>query len=162
MIIHIDLTAVVEVVSFLIFLWLLNLILYQPLMAIFRQRSERVDAGLHAAEESSRRADETRQAVERRLNAARVEAQAVIAAATKDASAQRQTLLEQARAQGESLVQQAQEEIRQERAVAVEALRREAVPLAILAASRIVGNSLDSEANRAVADRAIAEAGEMR
>jgi F-type H+-transporting ATPase subunit b len=161
-IIHIDLTAVTEVVSFLVFLWLLNLILYQPLMAIFRQRSERVDAGLRAAEESNRRADETRQEVERRLNAARVEAQSIIAAATRDAATQRQSLLEQARAQGESLVQQAQEEIRQERAVAVEALRREAVPLAILAASRVVGSSLDSEANRAVADRAIAEAGEMR
>lgn len=162
MIIHIDATAVVEVVSFLVFLYLLNVVLYQPMMAVFRQRSERVEAGLRAAEESNRRAEETQREVERRLKEARVDAQGVIAAATKEATAHRQSVLEQARAQGESLVQQAQEEIRQERAAAVAVLRREVVPLAILAASRIVGNSLDNEANRAVADRAVAEAGEMR
>lgn len=162
MIIHIDATAIVEVVSFLVFLWLLNVILYQPLLAVFRQRSGRVEAGLRAAEESNRRAEETRREVERRLNQARVEAQGAIAAATKEAGAQRQTLLAQARAQGEALTQQAQEEIRRERAAAVETLQREIVPLAVLAASRVAGRSLDNESARATAERAVAEAGEIR
>ena len=159
MIIHIDVTAIVEVVSFGVFLWLLNLVLYQPMSALFRQRNAQVEAGLLAAEKSRQHAEETQREVQRRLDAARAEAQSIIAAAAKEAAAQRQALMAQARGQAETLTQQAQAEIQRERQAAVEALRREVVPLAVLVAGRVVGASLDDPANRAVAERAVADVG---
>lgn len=162
MIIHINFTLFVEVILFLAFMWLLNRIFYQPLSAVFRERSARVEAGLRAAEESRRGAEETQRAVQQRLDEARNEARAAIAMAGKEVNAQRQALLAETREQANALVQQAAEEIRQERQNALEGLRREAGELAILAASRVVGSSLDSTANRQVADRAIADAGGVR
>jgi F-type H+-transporting ATPase subunit b len=157
--VHIDFTLIVEVVSFLIFFALLRSIMYRPLEAVFRERANRIDQGLRAAEEAQRRAEETQREVQRRLDQVRQEAQALIAAAAREVGAQRQVLMAQAKAQADALLAEAQAEIQSERQAAVEALRREVVPLAILAASRVAGRSLDTPAARELAGRAVAESG---
>ena len=157
MIIHLDATLPIEVATFLVFFWVLKWLFYQPVAAIARERAERIEAGLRAAEESQRRAEETQREVQRQLDAARAEARTIIAAAGKDAEAERQTLLAQARDEAETHLQQARGEIQHERQAAVDRLRREAGSLAVLAASRVVGGSLDTPANRERADRVIAD-----
>ena len=157
MIIHLDATLPIEVALFLLFLWVLNRLFYQPVSAIARERVERIEAGLRAAEESQRRAEETQREVQRRLDEARAEARTIIASAGKDAEAERQSLMAQAREQAEALLQQARVEIQRERQAAVDRLRREVGALAVLAASRVVGNSLDTAANRARADKVITD-----
>lgn len=154
--IHIDLTLPVEVILFLLFLWILNRIFYQPLSALLRQRAERIEAGLRAAEESQRRAEETRQEVQRRLDQARAEAQGLIAAAHKEMEARRREMVEAAKTEANALLDQARAEIQSERDAAVGQLRQETAALAILVASKAVGRPLDTAANRAVAERSVA------
>ncbi|MCA1599114.1 MAG: F0F1 ATP synthase subunit B [Chloroflexi bacterium] len=154
--IYLDLTIIVQVILFLLFLALLNVVFYQPLAKIFRERDARVEAGQRAAEESRRLSEETQREVRSQLDAARVEAQGVIGAATKDAAAQRQALMEQAQAQANTLIEQARQEIRSERDAVLDQLRRETSALAILVASRVAGRSLDNAANREVAESAVA------
>jgi F-type H+-transporting ATPase subunit b len=156
-IIHLDATLPIEVATFLLFFWLLKRLFYQPVADIARQRAERIEAGLRAAEESQRRAEETQRAVQRQLDAARAEARTIIAAAGKDAEAERQALMARAREEAETLLQQARVEIQHERQAAVDRLRREAGALALLAATRVVGNALDTAANRERADKVIAD-----
>jgi len=156
---HIDLTLPVELILFAIFFALLNVLFYRPASAVFRQRNQQIEAGQRAAEEAQRRAEETAREVQRQLDAARVEAQGLIAAANKDAGAQRQRLMDEARQQADALAQQAREGIQEERRAAVELVRREAAPLAILVASKVTEQPLDTQANRELADRAVAEAG---
>jgi F-type H+-transporting ATPase subunit b len=156
--IHIDFTLIVQVVNFLVFFALLRIILYRPLMAVFQERAKRIEQGLRAAEEAQRRAEETQREVQRRLEQARLEAQSMIAAAAKEVAAQRQILMAQARTEADALLAEAQAAIQRERQAAVEALRREVVPLAILAASRVAGRPLDTPAARELAARAVAEA----
>lgn len=153
---YFDLTFFVQLILFGVFFYLLNVLFYQPASRIFRERSERIEAGVRAADESRRRAEETGREVQRQLDEARAEAQRLIAAAGRDAGARRQTLMTQAQQQADALIAQAQEEIRAERLAAVDQLRREAAALAILVASRVAGRSLDSMANRAVAEQAVA------
>jgi F-type H+-transporting ATPase subunit b len=155
-IIHLDATLPIEVATFLLFFWVLKRLFYQPVSAIARERAERIEAGLRAAEESQRRAEETQREVQRQLDAARAEARTIIAAAGKDAEAERQALMARAREEAETLLQQARVEIQHERQAAVDRLRREAGALAILAATRVVGNALDTAANRERADKVIA------
>ncbi|HZS92999.1 MAG TPA: F0F1 ATP synthase subunit B [Chloroflexota bacterium] len=157
--VHIDFTLIVQVASFLIFFALLRSILYRPLAAVFQERAKRIEQGLRAAEEAQRRAEETQREVKRRLDQARQEAQAQIAAAVREVGAQRQEMMARAKAEADAVLAEAQAEIQRERQAAVEALRREVVPLAILAASRVAGRSLDTPAARDLADRAVAEAG---
>ncbi len=154
-IIHLDATLIIEVILFGIFLALLNRVFYRPISALIQQRAARVEAGQRADEESQRRTEETRQEIQRQLDQARAEAQGLIAAVTKDVAAQRQAMMAQAKDEADA---QAQEAIRGERQAAIEQLRRETGQIAILAASKVVGVSLDTAANRELADRAAADA----
>lgn len=156
-IIHLDTTLIIQVILFAIFLALLNRVFYRPFAAIIQQRNARVEAGLQADEESQRRAEETRKEIERQLEQARAEAQGLFAAVSKDVAAQRQTLMAQAKDEADAQVRQAQETIRRERQAAIDDLRHEAGQIAILAASKVVGTSLDTPANRDLADRTINE-----
>jgi len=161
-IIHLDATLIIEVILFVIFLALLNRLFYQPLSTVIQQRAEHVEEGLRADEESQRRAEETRQEVRRQIEQARAEAQGLMAAVTKDVAAQRQALMAQAKDEADAQVRQAQEAIRHERQAAIDELRRESGQLAILAASKVIGVSLDTAANRELADRAVADVGGLR
>lgn len=155
---HFDLTLIVQVILFLAFLAILNRVFYRPIAALTLQRAERIEAGQRAAEESRRRAEETQREVQRQLDAARAEAQRMIAAVNKDVAAQRQTLMDQAKEQADAMVGQARDEIRSERQAAIEDLRREAIPLAMLVASKVVGRKFDNAADRDIAGKAVAAA----
>src|SRR5690348_727454 len=103
-IIHLDTTLIIQVILFAIFLALLNRVFYRPFSAIIQQRNARVEAGLQADEESQRRAEETRQEIQRQLEQARAEAQGLFAAVSKDVAAQRQTLMAQAKDEADAQV----------------------------------------------------------
>jgi len=64
---------------------------------------------------------------------------------------QKQALLAKAREEYEQHLARAKKDIEEEKAKAILALRREAVDLSIAAASRLVEQNLDSEANRRLA-----------
>jgi F-type H+-transporting ATPase subunit b len=155
----IDLTLIIEIVTFIVCLWLLYRAFSAPIARSLRQRSERIEEGQRAAEESLRRAEDTQRVVQQQLAAARAEAQDIIASATKAAEAQRQALIAQARGEAEALVQRTQAESQRERQAAVDELRREAGRLAVFVASRLIGHSLDVEARRELVDNAIADIG---
>lgn len=159
MIIHIDLTFIVELLLFGGFFFLLNRVFYRPFLAVSRQRTAQIDAGVRAAEESQRRAEETARLVQQQLDGARAEAQGIIAAANKTAATNRQTLLEGAKTQTDVMLEKARGEIRTERGAAVEQVRAEVAPLAALIAARVTDGALDSRDNRQTAERIVAAQG---
>jgi len=67
------------------------------------------------------------------------------------AEKERAALLARAREEYELLLARAKKDIEEEKAKAILALRREAVDLSIAAASRLIAQNLDSEANRRLA-----------
>src|SRR5207237_8975517 len=63
-----------------------------------------------------------------------------------------------AREQAQGLIAKARAEIQQEREKAVQDLREQVADLAVLAASRIIGESLDAKKHRELVQRAMQEA----
>ena len=156
---HIDWTLITQIIAFIAFLWFLNRVFGKSIAALLRQRADRIEAGLRAAEENQRRAEHMQHETQRQLDAARAEAQNILAAAGKAAEAQRQTLNAQARGEADALVQRTQAEIQRERQAAVDELRREAGRLAVVAASRLIRDALDARTSRELADKAIVDIG---
>jgi F-type H+-transporting ATPase subunit b len=76
----------------------------------------------------------------------------------KQAEDLRKELEAKAREQAEGLVAKARAEIQQERAKAVEDLREQVADLAVMAAERIIGESLDAKKHRELIERTIEEA----
>jgi F-type H+-transporting ATPase subunit b len=156
---HIDWTLITQIIAFLVFVWLLGRLFGQRVSAMLRQRADRIEAGLRAAEENQRRADQMHHETQRQLDEARAERQSIVAAAHKAAEAQRQALIEQARSEADALVQRTQAAIQRERQAAVDELRREAGRLAVVAARRLIHDALDARTSRALADKAIVDIG---
>jgi F-type H+-transporting ATPase subunit b len=156
---HIDWTLITQIITFLVFLWLLGRLFGKRGSAMLRQRADRIEAGLRAAEENQRRAEQMHQETQRQLDEARAERQSIVAAAHKAAEAQRQALIAQARGEADALVQRTQAAIQRERQAAVDELRREAGRLAVVAARRLISDALDARTSRELADKAIVDIG---
>jgi F-type H+-transporting ATPase subunit b len=156
---QIDWTLITQIITFLVFLWLLSRLFGQRVSALLRQRADRIEAGLRAAEENQRRAEQMHHETQRQLDEARAERQSIVAAAHKAAEAQRQALIAQARGEADALVQRTQAAIQRERQAAVDELRREAGRLAVVAARRLISDALDARTSRELADKAIVDIG---
>jgi F-type H+-transporting ATPase subunit b len=156
---HIDWTLITQIIAFLAFLWFLNRVFGKSIAAMLQQRADRIEAGLRAAEENQRRAEQMHHETQRQLDEARAERQSIVAAANKAAEAQRQALIAQARGEADALVQRTQAAIQRERQAAVDELRREAGRLAIVAARRLIRDALDARTSRELADKAIVDIG---
>lgn len=151
--------SVWTVVLFLLLLWLLSKFAFPPLLGYARAREERIQDALDAArrdrEESARVLEEHRQ----QLAEARQQGQQLIGEARQAAERVREEMLDRARQEQEQLLQRAREEIERERERALDALRREAVELSLAAASRLLEQRLDDEADRRLVHEYLEAAG---
>ena len=101
-------------------------------------------AAKHDREEAQRLLDEQR----RQIDAARGDAQKLIAEGRAIAEKMRTDLLEQTHHEQQLLLERARQEIEAEKERAVAQLRREAVNLAIVGASKVIEENLDNTKNR--------------
>lgn len=84
------------------------------------------------------------------LGAARGQAQAMLAEAKTAAERERAVAVQKTREEQEQLLARARREIVAEREKAVLELRREAVDLSLAAATKLIGQRLDSDADRKI------------
>ncbi len=153
------LTSIIQIITFLVFLYILYRLSWRAVRDILRQRGQRIETALQTSEENQRRAQELQQETARQLEQARAETRGILDSAGRAADAQRQALVEQARRDAENLVRRAHDAIERERQGAVDELRREASHLAIVGATDVVRRALDANDNRELADQTIAEVG---
>ncbi len=92
------------------------------------------------------------------LEGARAEAQRIIAEGRAVGEKLRVQMLEETRTQQQDLLDRARREIASERDIAIAELRKEAVDLAIAAASKVIERNLDDSANRKLVEGYLASA----
>jgi F-type H+-transporting ATPase subunit b len=147
------LTANVSFWTLIIFAILLVVLMkfaFPPILGYAAAREKRIQ---EAIDEAARQRAETEKLLEEQralLASARTEAQGSISDAQKNAERVRREVLEKAKAEQEELLTRAKREIEDERVRAVDALRREAVDLAVAAASKLVEKRLDSQEDRRI------------
>ena len=138
------------VIIFIILLVILSKFAFPAILGYAAAREQRIQDALDAAkrdrEEASKQLEEQRLAMVK----ARDEAQAVIGEAQKAAERVRREMLDRAKGEQEEILTRAKAEIESERAKAIDSLRREAVELAIAAASKLVETKLNAEEDRRV------------
>jgi len=107
-------------------------------------------------EEAKRLVEQQQQA----LADARGQAQALLAEAKAQAERDRTSSVEKTKAEQDELLARARREINAERDRAIGDLRREAVDLSLSAASKLIGERLDSDADRKLVTSYLATLGE--
>ena len=132
-------------VVLLVLLWKFG---WPALLKSVEERERRIQHQLDEAEKARAEAAQLLEQQRRGLEQARAEAQEILAKAKAVATQEREVLLARTREEQEQLLDRARREIDAEKEKAILALRKEAVDLAIAAASRLIEEKLDDEANR--------------
>jgi F-type H+-transporting ATPase subunit b len=151
-------TLIAQLLIFLVMLGVLYRFAWGPLLKILNERRARIAQGVEATQRAIQELEAAEKERQAKLEETRREAQAILDRIAKQAEDLRKELEAKAREQAEALIAKARAEISQEREKAVQDLRLQVADLAVLAAGRIIGESLDLKKHRALIERAIEEA----
>ncbi len=157
-ILQINATLVAQLLVFLVTLTVLYRVAWGPIVRALEARRARIQEGIEAAERAQQELAAAEQAHRAKLEEARREAQALLEQATRMAEVLREDLKGKAKQEAGQIKQQALTEIERERQRTAQELRRQVVDLALLAAERVIRESLDSPKHRALIERTIEEA----
>ena len=143
--------------NFLVLLYLLNRLAYKPVLRMFDERASRIKADLDDAKRMRDEGERDRQTYRDQLNRARDEARAVLDEAANVASRIREQAMFDAEATALAIIARARQDIARERDAALKELRGEVATIAIMAATRVVKRSLNTEDARRLIDEALAD-----
>ena len=146
-----------QVFNFLLLLYLLNRLMFKPLLARMDERSEKIEKGLEDAETAARDRELARAEREAAVAEARKEAAEMIARANKIAEDTRNEILTDARTEAEKVTTRAREEITAEKERAMAELRGSVADLALEAASRLMRTEMDGATQRRLVEEFLAE-----
>lgn len=149
---------VVQLVAFLVFIWLLWRFAVGPIVKVLDDRQDKIRESMASAERMQAELKATQARNEEVLLEARREAQEILAASRKNGEQLLARAREEANTQAETYLTRAQETMRQETDQAREQLRQEVADLAVLAAGRIIRKELDPQAQRQLIEETLAGA----
>ncbi len=139
-----------QILNFLLLLGLLGLFVWPRVLKMLDERSERIAQGL----EDARAAEEARANAERErdklLAQARAEGQKMIEEARQRADEQEKSYLRDAAREADDVRAQARAQAEEERNRILAETRNQIVSLAMAAAERLVGESLDEKRQKAI------------
>lgn len=145
-------TLIVEIVVFLVTIWLLKRWLWGPLMGVMDARKKRIADGIAAAEEGQRDLAEAEQRAEKAVEEARSRAGEILDNANRRAREVVDAAHAEAEAEREREVQRAREEINQAARQARESLRGDFARISAAAAGRILDKEIDPRKHEALVD----------
>ena len=146
-----------QVVTFFILLAVLARFAFPVLTKTMDQRAATIREGVENAEKSRRELADAEKRVEALLDQARRDSQVIIGKATQAAEQVRIEIEQQTQERTRQMLEQAERQIQAQVNQARAQLRQEVADLAIQAAERVVGASLDSPTNRRLVNEFVAQ-----
>jgi len=139
---------VVFIINFIVLFVLLRLFLYKPVLKMLDERAKRTKDAMDLAEETKKEFEQAKGEVQKQIEKGRQEAQAIIAQALQTGEKLREESREEATKQAQAIVDRTRAELESEREKISQDLRREFVDIAVLAAEKVIKETLDKEKHR--------------
>jgi F-type H+-transporting ATPase subunit b len=121
-------------------------------------RTERIKESMKQADQIKEQLARSEEQVKAQLDAARKEGQVILAQATQLGEKLKEEARAEAKKQAESIVVKARADIEMERDKAIGEVRRQFVDLTVLAAEKVVKESLDKEKHRRLIEEVLNQA----
>ncbi|MEK7530144.1 MAG: F0F1 ATP synthase subunit B [Patescibacteria group bacterium] len=134
-----------QLVNFLVVLVVLWIFAYKPLMKLMDERSKKIEQGIKRADEMEARVVELESERERVMKEARREANATVVQAQMQAKEKMDALLLHAKEDVARMTDASREQMRHEKDQLVQEARGELAVLVVEAATRVVGDALDTK-----------------
>ena len=151
-----------QLVSFLILLGLLVYVGYKPIRKMLDERANRIKESMEQAEATKQEYERAKVAVQEQISKARQEGQAVIGQATQIGDRLKEEARGEARKEAQTIVDRTRVDLERERDKAIDDLRREFVDTAILAAEKVINETLDKERHKKLIEEALEESTTFR
>lgn len=159
---HIDPGAlIVNLVSFVLLVWLMKRFLFGPIGSFIEQRKGRIAQDLDEAEEERRRAQAERAEIEARRGALISAAETAAAGIRQQAEQEADEMRAQARAAAREMERIAHAATEREREQAAAALRGQLSDTSLAMCRRLLAEALDEERHRALMEQLISDIEQM-
>lgn len=149
---------IVQLISFLIFIFLLWKFGGGPITRMLDQREDKIREGVEAADRMKAELEATAARNEEVLRQARADAQQILVDARATGDAQIARAKDEAEKQAEEYLTRARQTLQSEAESARQQLRQEVADLAVSAATKIVRKELDPAAQARLIEETLAEA----
>jgi F-type H+-transporting ATPase subunit b len=143
------------IITFLVLLTLLAKFAWRPLLQALESRAALIRKSLDDAQQAKQDLERLQQESAQIIKAARAEAESIVSRSRSDGERLREEMKQKARADAEGIVRNAERQIQLETARAVQQIRREAVDLSVMIASKIIGRNLSKADNESLIEEAL-------
>lgn len=149
-------------VNILVLFVLLKLFLFKPVNAMIEKRRKLIDGQLSDAAQKQKEAEAEKQAYADRLKEAHAEAAEILKKAKAEAEAQYCMILERAERDAQKKTAEAEKKIALEHEQMLKNAKSEIAAVAVMAAQKLAVKHADAEADSALLESLIQEAGAMK
>ncbi len=143
-------------ITFAVVMFLLYKLAWKPLRSQLQAREDRIAETIEKARQLKAEAEGLLEQHKEQLAGAEEQVQGVMADGRAAAERVRVEMVATAEAEAKAIIERSRAEIEAERDRAITDIRREAIDLSLMAASRIIEESLDDEGHRKIAEKAVA------
>ena len=155
-------TVIFAIINFCILVVGLKVFLYKPVCNMLDSRKEEVANNLNSAEEAKLEAQKLKDEYVAQLQNDRSEAQDIINQAAKIGEQTKADIVSEAREEAARLTAKAQADIAREKTEALNEIRNEIADLAVLAAAKVVGKTIDVADHQNMVNDFVKEVGEAK
>jgi len=155
--VNINATLIGQAIAFAIFVLFCMKFVWPPVIAALHERQKKIADGLDAANRAARDLELAHEKAGAQLREAKAQAAEIIEQAKKSANQIVDEARDQARAEGDRMIAQAKAQIEQELNSVKDALRAQVGALAVSGAEKILGASIDANAQKQLVDQLAAE-----
>jgi F-type H+-transporting ATPase subunit b len=151
-----------QLINFIILLGLLTFFGYKPIRRMLDERSNRIKLSMEQAEATKQEYEKAQTEVAKQISKARDEGQSIIGQAAQAGDRIREQARQEARKEAQVIVERTRADLEREREKVVDELRKEFVDTAILAAEKVLIETLDKEKHRRLIKKTLEESATFR
>jgi F-type H+-transporting ATPase subunit b len=140
------------VINFFVLFILLSVVLYKPVLKMLDERQAKIKESMEQAEQIKEQTLKAEENIKEQLETARKEGQKIVSQAEQIGERLKAEAKEEAQKQAESLINKASIEIQRQRDKDLEDLRKQFADIAILAAEKVIEESLDKKKHQKIID----------
>ena len=143
------------IITFLGLLFALKKLAWGPLLEALETRQNAIRKSLDDAQQAKSELERLNAESARIVQQARVEAEGIVSQGRANSDRLRKKIHTKARAEADNIIKNAERQIQLETSRALEQIRREAVDLSVMIASKIIQRNLSKEDNERLIDEAL-------
>ena len=143
------------IITFLVLLALLAKFAWRPLLQALESRQASIRTSLDDAEKAKQELERLHAESAEIIRQSRVEADAIVTRSRGDADRLREDMKQKARAEANAIVKNAERQIQLETGRALQQIRKEAIDLSVMIASKLIQRNLTREDNERLIEEAL-------